>query len=152
MPTERRTLEDGIELIEGLLRSYGFERYPSDDDGVSSGGSFATCEFRRDDLEFGLIVRHQTKLGCPNYSEGKGYAGHQDMIRHLGKAGSERLVAGEFLSFEDRLGGNPFQALKYDLQEILLPTLQQAEAEFRAAIRKAHGERMRSLGAKGNKS
>ena len=145
-------MEGGIELIQELLRSYGFERYPSDDDGVSSGGRYAACESRREDLALGLIVRHEGKLGCPNYSEGNGYAGHQEVIRHLGRAGSERLVAGEFLSFEDRLGGDPFDALMYDLEQVLLPILQASESEFRGAIRAAHLEFMRSLGVAGSKS
>jgi hypothetical protein len=55
------------------------------------------------------------------------------------------LVSGEFLSFEDKLGGNPFDALKYDSQKILLPALQRAETDFRAAIRKAHNEWVHTL-------
>jgi len=86
------------------MKEAGF-RYEPGDGGNSSGGSFASAAFRRGDLEIGLIVRGQGELGCPNYSRGKGYAGHEDVFGALGHEGEERLVLSGFISYADRDGG-----------------------------------------------
>lgn len=97
---------------------------------MSSGGSFAVGFFRRGPLEIGLIVRNRNELGCPNYFAGKGYAGHDDMIWALGADGKEQLVAGEWLSFQARSGGDAFDALRHDLENIILPALDDSEVQF----------------------
>lgn len=145
METERETLERGISLIDELLLAHGFKRYSGDHDGVSSGGRFATCEYRRRDLRLELVVRSKTGLGCPNYSEGNGYAGHSDVIKHLGCSGVERLIGEEYGRFRDRHGGDPFDAFKHDLERILLPALKASKSAFRDAIRKTQEEFMGSL-------
>jgi hypothetical protein len=145
--TERHTLQAGVREIEPLLAAHGFAGVGGDD-GVSSGGSYATSLFRRGELEIGLIVRQKIELGCPSYTEGQGYAGHNDLIRRLGCEGLEELVEGEFLSWKSKSGGSPFVALKADLERIVLPALVKSEADFRRALREAHGDFMRTLGIK----
>lgn len=100
---------------------------------MSSGGAFATVVFRRTPLELGIIVRGVV-LGCPNYSVGSGYVGHDGLIEALGRAGDEQLIAGVGLSFRARDGGDPVDALCTDLKRIILPVLDASEDDFRAAI------------------
>ncbi|MFN8177509.1 MAG: hypothetical protein U0167_06265 [bacterium] len=105
---------------------------------MSSGGAFAAGWFRRGDLEIGLIVRDRCQLGCPNYSEGRGHAGHHDLFWALGRDGEARLVPGAFLSCASRDGGDPFLALETDLIDVILPALESSEPDFRNAIARAH--------------
>jgi hypothetical protein len=133
----------GIEKIRSVLEDRGFQYVPGEKGG-SSSGPFAIGFFRRtvgflrrDVLEIGLIVRFGNQLGCPNYSDGRGYAGHEDLVWAIDAAAQARLVAGEFLSCRSKLGGDPFDALKADLVEIVLPALDASEAKFRKALRRA---------------
>ncbi len=138
--TERITLERGVEKLRDLLSARGFE-YSSGDEAVSSGGAFAVGVFRRGALEIGLIVRHGIELGCPNYSVGRGYAGHSSLVWALGAEGKEQLVAGKVVSFQAREGGDAFEALRHDLESIVLPALDASEALFLEALARAVNKR-----------
>jgi hypothetical protein len=133
---EGRALEAGVEKLRACLEARGFE-YSSGDRGGSSGGPFAVGFFRRTDIEMGLIVRDGTALGCPNYTTGKGYAGHDDLVSALGAQGREELVSGEWLSFRSRAGGDPFEALRHDLEHIILPAIDESEDRFRTSLARA---------------
>jgi hypothetical protein len=134
---ERQVLEAALMKIDPILRAHGFQLQPADA-GVSSGGQFATVRYLHESLELGLIVRDGNQLGCPNYSAGKGYAGHNDLVRSLDHAGTEHLIpAAEGLSYQARVGGSPFDALQHDLEEIILPALVASEARFLAALAEA---------------
>jgi hypothetical protein len=133
---ERRTLDAGVEKLRPSLNARGFE-YSTGDHAVSSGGPFAVGFFRRGDIEIGLIVRSKTALGCPNYSAGHGYAGHEDLISALGADGRQDLVSGEWPSFQSRGGGDPFDALRHDLEHIILPAFDESEVRFRASLARA---------------
>jgi hypothetical protein len=134
---ERLFLEAGVAKLKPLFTSHGFE-YSSGDQAVSSGGPFATGFFRRDKLEIGLIVRDGNRLGCPNYSEGHGYASHGDVFWALGRAGEARLVPADFLFYKARDGGDSFDALQQDFEQVILPALQHSPDGFSAAIARAH--------------
>jgi hypothetical protein len=73
-------------------------------------------------------------LGCPNYSNGSGYAGHDDIVEALGHAGQEHLVPGDSLAFRARDGGDAFDALQSDFERIILPAFDRSEKDFRAAV------------------
>ncbi len=133
---ERATLDAGVEKLRPGLSSRGFE-YSMGDQAVSSGGPFAVGFFRRGMLEIGLIVRDRIALGCPNYSSGHGSAGHHHLIWALGAEGKEHLAPGKWLSFEARTGGDPFEALRHDLEAIVLPALDESEAQFLASLGRA---------------
>ena len=130
-------LEAGVAKLEPLLTSFGFE-YGSGDGAVSSGGPFATGFFRRGKLEIGLIVRNGDQLGCPSYSEGRGYASHTDIFWALGRAGEARLIPSDFLSYKASDGGDSFDALFADFEHVILPTLQESPDSFSAALARAH--------------
>jgi hypothetical protein len=86
------------------------------------------------------------QLGCPNYSEGHGYAGHAGMFRELGKTGNERLIQGGRLSFRARDGGDPFDALLADFDEVILPALRQSPDKFSEALARDHRKFQDELG------
>jgi hypothetical protein len=142
--SEQQTLRDGVERVEQVLRSHGFT-HTLQEPGISSGGPFAVAEFRRGKLNIGLIVRNKDQLGCPNYSVGQGFAGHQDLIAELGHTGEEQLVSGSDLSYVGKDDQNPFDALIADLQEFIVPWIEKSEESFLAALRRAvarHHERL----------
>lgn len=126
----------GVERIAPILRAAGFEFTPLHS-AVSSGGPFANGVFRRDPYEVGLIVRMRRHLGCPEYSDGRGKVAHDDVIWALGREGDERLVTQLGVSFEARDGGDPFAALGWDLENIILPVFARSPETFRAALQKA---------------
>jgi hypothetical protein len=133
---ERTTLDQGVDRLRPLLEGRGFT-YSAGDEAASSGGRFAAGSFRRGTLEIGLIVRDRVALGCPNYSTGHGYAGHDDVIQALGADGRQQLVAGEGLAFRARGGGDSFEALRQDLERIILPALDDSEDRFLASLQRA---------------
>jgi len=141
---EAKYLSSGITSLRGLMTAYGF-KYSSGTTATSSGGAFANGFFRRGTLEIGLVVRNGDELGCPNYTTGDGYAGHEDLIWALGSAGTEALVpakphAGVFvgpLSYVNREGGDAFAALGLDLERIILPSLGRSESEFYDSLARA---------------
>jgi len=142
---ERAALELGIERLGGVLRVRGFE-YSSGEEAASSAGPFAVGVFRRAELEIGLIVRNGNALGCPNYSRGRGYAGHNHLIWALGAEGKEQLVPGDWVSFRARTGGDPFDALRNDLVSIVLPALDASELDFLASLSRAVDKGRATLG------
>lgn len=123
----------GIAAVRGGFTERGFTYSPGPR-ATASAGPFATATFRRGDLEIGLIVRNTNQLGCPNYSLGRGYAGHQDVVWALGHSGSEQLVAGEELEFVARNGGDPFAALSTDLETLIFPAFDRSEKDFHRAV------------------
>jgi hypothetical protein len=136
-PTSRESafLNAGVAKLTPLLAEHGFTYKPGDT-GSASGGPFATGTFWRGNLEIGLIVRSRNKLGCPSYSEGRGYAGHDDLLKVLGVA-NPALIPSEFPVFIAANKGDPFDALAVDLQRVLL-MLRNSEIDFRSAIAAAH--------------
>ena len=136
-------MRSGLEKIRPLLGLEGF-RFEPGDEAASSGGAFATCVFRRGSLQVGLIVRNGNQLGCPNYSAGHGYAGHDDVIWALGRDGKAQLVL-RGRSYTAADGGDPFDALATDLRDVILPALRKSEAAFSAAIARAHRKFQKSL-------
>src|SRR4051812_16850337 len=95
----RTYLEAGVkQFLAPVLRRNGFAYEPGD---YGLGHvPYATCAFRRRSLEIGLIARlgfeNGPNLGCPNYSFGRGYAGHTALVWAVGHAGAERLVRGDY--------------------------------------------------------
>ncbi|RYG87658.1 MAG: hypothetical protein EON58_20560 [Alphaproteobacteria bacterium] len=137
--SEREFLRYGVLKLRPILAPAGF-MYFSGEVAVSSGGPFATATFRRRNLEIGLIVRDRDSLGCPSYFEGDGYAGHSDLIEALGMKGKAHLVPGDQVAYRSADGGDPFDALLADLQEVILPALERSHAAFSSAIVRAHAK------------
>jgi len=131
--SESTFLARGVESLRDQFISRGFIYQPGTA-ASSSGGPFATAHFRKGDLEVGLVVRHNSRLGCPNYSLGNGFAGHNDLVRALGYEGREDLVEGERLEFVSRSGRDAFAALRSDLESLILPVFDRSETEFRSAL------------------
>jgi len=132
MPTGvQARLNAGCQTVRALMVARGFA--VSDQHGVASGGAFATMTFRRGPLEIGLIAR-DGGLGCPNYSIGTGYVGHQDLMKVLGAAEAGSLVPGNHLAYRHRDGEDPFEALVDDFRRFVLPMLDRSEADFREAV------------------
>ena len=142
--TSRDALEAGIDLMKENLSSAGFS-IELGDVGNSSGGPFASACFRRGDLEIRVIVRGGSRMGLPNYSVGKGYAGHTDLVRRLGKGGTEQLISASFQECVGRQGQEPFQAFKEDIDRIILPALRRSEERFFAALLEAYEDFQSSL-------
>jgi len=135
-PAERTALEAGAARLRPLLGSFGFAYVPGYD-GCSGGGPFAVSYFRRELLEIGLIVRQQAKLGCPNYSVGEGWVGHEDLLAVLGHDGRARLVPGEWPAWVAADGGDGFAALRADLEDPILPALREPPARYRIVLARA---------------
>ena len=102
---EQSFLETGVARLLPLMATRGF-MYEGGEQAVSSGGPFATGFFRRGKLEIGLIIRNKNQFGCPNYSEGRGYAGHEDLFWALGHDRELNLIPGDFFSYKARKGGD----------------------------------------------
>ena len=143
MNAESKILRAGVAKLTPALGRSGFH-VDWGDEGVSSGGSFATCFFRKGAVEIGLIVRAPGELGCPNYSIGDGYAGHGDLLWALGHAGEGKLVSGDFLSYHAVDGGDPFDALLHDLITFVLAAYA-SPGHLENAITRAHKKGMDAL-------
>jgi hypothetical protein len=137
---EREIMNSGVEQIRPYLEARQFE-YSSGEQGVASAGPFAVASFRRRCLQLGLIVRQGSGLGCPNYSDGTFYVGHHDLIASLNADGREKLVEGTWPSFTARHGGDAFEALRDDLDSIILPALDVSEATFIELLGRAYERR-----------
>lgn len=138
---ERQSLARGVAKLEPLLAQRGFG-WVWGDEGVASGGPFANGSFRRPGLSIGLIVRHRDQLGCPVYEMGDEHAGHDELLTELGAEGLAMLVPGEIVSFRARDGGDPFDALRMDLERLVLPVLGRSMSELRGAIDRAVARRL----------
>lgn len=142
---EADTLDAGVQQLLPLLSSYGFSRKASHT-GSSSGGPYATATFVCDKLEIGLIVRFKSELGCPNYTEGKGFAGHSRLIAKLNQDYEPSLVSdGSGITYCSADGGDAFLALRDDLDKLILPAFRDAPEAFSDALVRAHKEFMRRL-------
>lgn len=145
---ELTTLRSGIAKLMPLLSLHGF-LYDLDTSGSSSGGRYAAVTLKRNNLEIGLIVRSQTKLGCPNYSLGHGYAGHASVMTEIDSECKPRLACDEFHSYIAVDGGDPFDALKSDLERYFLPLLSNDPDALDAAITRAVRTFQRELNGNG---
>ena len=138
-------LQTGVDRLDRVLRPVGFN-HTLGSPGSSPGGPFAVATFRRGSLEIGVIVRNGDQLGCPNYSVGEGYAGHQDLIAELGHGGEELLVAGPHLSYVGKNSLDAFDALGRDLEAYVIPALGKSEHAFKDALRRAVAAAQKRLG------
>ena len=142
---ERVFLDAGIAKIASRLARCQFAYVPGDT-ATSSGGPFASGLFRRGDIEIGLIVRNRNTFGCPNYTVGSGFAGHDAVMDALGARGRARLVPGPWPTFVASDGSDVFDAFADDLEQFLFPVLTRSEEQFRAALTKAVRDRLERLG------
>jgi hypothetical protein len=130
---EQSTLGACVATIAPLLLAEGFAYLPAEA-ASSSAGPFAAGVFRRGEFEIGLVVRTGKQLGCPNYSYGTNYIGHEDLMDELDAPGMAELVPGPELSYVARHGGDPFNALRTDLERVVLPALRADEANLRVSF------------------
>jgi hypothetical protein len=124
-PTER--LERGAAELAEVLGPAGFEFIQSDE-GVDSGGPFATGEFLKGDRRLELHVR--SSLGVVRYHFGDESLSHEDLVR--GVRALERISAeGEYPGFsDDPMAG--FRHLRHDLERFGAIFLRGGAKAFRA--------------------
>lgn len=148
-PTDEQAfLQVGLSKLLPLLAARGFAPDPME---TGRGHMpFATVTLRRGTLEVGLIVRERHLLRCPNYSAGRGYVGHDDLLRALNPHHPAALVPAEAESIHYRAadGGDPFNALRADLVAVLLPALAADEARLRRILAAEVARRMTSWGVR----
>jgi hypothetical protein len=73
----KEALQTGVELLDTLMKSHGFIYTPITA-GVSSGGPFATGEFRRGNRSLELHYRYS--LGLVTYHVGDLVLSHEDYM------------------------------------------------------------------------
>jgi hypothetical protein len=115
-------LQAGVAVLNPLMRSHGFV-YSSTSEGVGSGGSFASGEFRRGDRKLELHFRHS--LGLVTYHLGPGALSHEEyMWSVLGKR-----WASHYPGFSnDPVDG--FRHLLLDLDQYGADFLRGSDADF----------------------
>jgi hypothetical protein len=95
--SKNELLERGVAVLAEVLGPAGFE-FIQTEDGTSSGGSFVSGEFLRDDRRLELHVR--SSLGLVRYHFGEESLSHEDLVR--GVRALERISAeGEYPAFSD---------------------------------------------------
>ena len=120
-------LERGVAELAGLLGPAGFEFIQSDE-GVDSGGPFASGEFLKGDRRLELQVRKS--LGLVRYHFGEESLSHEDLVR--GVRALEAISAeGEYPGFSaDPMAG--FRHLRHDLDRFGAIFLRGGAKAFRA--------------------
>lgn len=126
-PSPGDLLERGVAELAAVLGSAGFQ-FVETEEGVSSGGSFASGEFRRGDRRLELHVR--SSLGLVRYHFGEESLSHQDLVR--GVRALERISEeGEYPGFsDDPMAG--FRHLRHDLDRFGGVFLRGGAKAFRA--------------------
>lgn len=130
---EAKALAAGVELLNPLLMKAGFT-YRLGNSAASSGGPFANGYFTRDEIEIGLIVRNECRLGVPVYTRGHGYANHDRVLAALGLESRSSLTQPDHFTFDARDGGDPFRALHDDFRDLIIPVLERSAADFDKAV------------------
>lgn len=143
--TAQSSLAELVEQLEPVLKSHGFT-FTAEHDAVSSGGPFANGYFVRGPLRIGVIVRGTT-LGLPVYELGEYNAGHNDVVRLLGRADDARLQWDpDEYQLLARNGYEPIEAFLVDLSTIVLPALRASQDSLASLLATAHAERLRKFG------
>jgi hypothetical protein len=120
-------LERGVAELTTVLGPAGFE-FIQTDEGVGSGGPFASGEFLRGDRRLALHVRGS--LGLVRYHFGDESLSHEDLVR--GVRALEGISAeGEYPGFsDDPMAG--FHHLRHDLERFGDIFLRGGKKAFRA--------------------
>jgi hypothetical protein len=125
----KETLQNGVKMLDPVLRRYGF-LFSEVESGLSSGGSFASGAFRRDNRVLELHFRHS--LGLIRYPLCAASISHEDyMWSVLGKP---------FLSHYPGFSNDPldgFRHLALDLDEYGKDFLTGSDAAFLQHIARA---------------
>lgn len=126
-PAPGELLERGVAELAGVLGPAGFQ-FVETDDGVGSGGAYASGEFRRGDRRLELHFR--SSLGLVRYHFGEESLSHQELVR--GVRALERISAeGEYPGFsDDPMAG--FHHLRNDLDRFGGVFLRGGAKAFRA--------------------
>lgn len=104
-----RILQDGVEILNGVLAQYGFLAN-SPAAGTGSGGSYASCEFSRGNRRLRLHFRYS--LGLVNYEAGGVVLSHEEYMWSV----TRRRGATSYPGFShDPLDG--FRHLAADLEQ-----------------------------------
>lgn len=154
----KQVLLAGIEKTDPIFNSLGFV-FEISGVGSSSAGPFASGFYSKDNKEIWLIYRDRAGLGAIIYQYHQIGIIHEDVMNYLKKSDVSKLKYSgrKFASFS-KGGGDPFEALAYDIQNFALEFLNSTPAEFEGvlqqislakkadAIRKHHsGTRKRSV-------
>jgi hypothetical protein len=118
-------LRAGARELAAILVPAGFEFYEGES-GASSGGDFASGEYRRGDRRLELHVR--SSLGMVTYHVAEKSLGHEDYVRAIRAV--DGIESGNcFPSFGEELPGQ-FRALGEDLRVFGNPFLCGTEGHF----------------------
>jgi hypothetical protein len=113
--------------LAGVLGPAGFQ-FVETEEGASSGGSFASGEFRRGDRRLELHLR--SSLGLVRYHFGEESLSHEELVRGV-RALEGISEAGEYPGFsDDPLAG--FRHLRHDLDRFGGVFLRGGAKAFRA--------------------
>jgi hypothetical protein len=144
MRASRAVLDGVVGRLRSLLEPLGFD-FAHGDQGVGSGGRFATGSFSRAPFRIELIVRGG-RLGLPNYRWDRALAGHDDLVRALGRHDEAHLLWDESaFQVVTRDGEAAVDGLIADLAGIIVPVLQTSPDALREATATAHAAFQRRL-------
>jgi hypothetical protein len=125
----QQILKEGVEILDGLMRSHGFVYAPTAV-GVGSGGSFAAGTFRRGNRTLELHYRHS--LGLVTYHVGDLVLSHEDyMWSILG-----RRLTSEYPGFSKE-PLDDFRHLRADLAHHCIDFLSGSDVDFASRVRQA---------------
>lgn len=125
----------GAKLLATVLSPLGFE-FRDEYVASSSGGAFANGYFESRDLRIGLIVR-RNGLGAIVHESGEYQAEHTELLHALGFG---NRIACEYQDSSMRTvaknGGNAFEAVRADLEQLLLPLWRESPEAVSSEIRR----------------
>jgi hypothetical protein len=124
-------LKAGVEILDDLMRSHGFEYMPTAV-GVGSGGSYATGEFRRGNRSLELHYRYS--LGLVTYHVGDLVLFHEDYMW--------LILGGRWRSEYPGFSKEPlddFRHLRADLEHHCIDFLGGPDADFASLVQRAEG-------------
>jgi hypothetical protein len=132
-----------VERLDPVLHPHGFT-FKLEQDGVSSGGPFASGFFRNDWLGIGMIVRYNG-LGAIIYETPEADASHDSVIKLLGETQNQKVffdmkkMVSHTIDNQDLL-----TAVVYDIKHIIGPMLAD-RTKFEDTIYLAHQETLKRM-------
>ncbi len=134
----QQMLKDGVEILDGVMRSHGFVYAPTAV-GVGSGGSFAAGEFRRGNRTLELHYRYS--LGLVTYHVRDLVLSHEDyMWSVLGRRWTSEYPGFPKEPLDD------FRHLRADLEHHCIDFLSGSDVDFASRVR--HAETLKEMASR----